>query len=661
MPPRPLRFEENFSRLPAAFARGFDAESSTVVEAVRASPGRSFTVVGSGASYSAAVYIARILETYFRVPAHARAPYDYYTAAAVPQGVILVSASGRNSDILAALHRAIASRAAPLVLVTTNANAPLLERIGDYPNAFSILIPSPPHEREGFFGVQSLLSIMAAFARTVPGASSMLQPSPSEWLASICRASAAFIDKEADRVTSVAAAAHVVGLATGWALPCLSDFESKFVEGGLGWLEASEAKNFTHGRFVNTLRRSGQSSLVLFLLRENSDVARAYLEHYGSLVPILPVVADTSGPFGCCELTVRMFYLFSKIAQLRQIEISRPHVPDAARKMFRGVGLYRALNFETRIDPLVDAVVAIKRTVATAAGIGGDEVPSAVPFAVVRASLADVFSTEFHALVCDYDGTLIPLQARNAGLSPELAAAFQQVLASGVPIAVITGRGRSAVADLRSAIPARYANQIYCYLYNGGALWRLDEAMPRLVVECEGIAELESRLRTCGDLQLFVDSIECASLRCQVTAHLSDVAHAAAALGIVEALLADRADITIRTSGRSIDVFPARVSKTQACHDFKSRALAEHGGMDVLIIGDRAEKGGNDFDLLQEQFSYSVGNLHWSPTTCFPVFDDQFEPLVGPSGTTALLHRLQLAPRSFTVAPWSRRSGTTGT
>jgi hypothetical protein len=106
-------------------------------------------------------------------------------------------------------------------------------------------------------------------------------------------------------------------------------------------------------------------------------------------------------------------------------------------------------------------------------------------------------------------------------------------------------------------------------------------------------------------------------------------------------------DYVVRTSGRSVDIFPSAVSKVKACEDFKSHVIGCQQGASVLIIGDRGDKEGNDFELLQEPYSISVDKIHWKPSTCFPVFNRDGARLWGPNATASKYsdrNRLNYAP-----------------
>lgn len=650
---RPLSFNENLTRLPDAFDRGVSVHAHDVGDVLRSAQGLSFTTVGSGASYSVAVFLSRLLESHFGLPATAKNPYDYYLSPKRPGGTVLVSASGNNKDIVACLDVSLAYELKPLVVVTSNPNGQLLKHASDYAGLSPLIIrEAHSKEREGFFGVQSVLEAIGAFVSIVPELRAKLGASAKDWCRDICIEAEADLHRKAGLVSRVAAADHVVGLATGWALPCLHDFESKFVEGGLGWLEVAEGKNFTHGRFVNSFRREHKTAIIFFATGESTSVLDMLEEGYGQIFPFLPIISTYEGGLGGIELFIRMFHLFSLLAKHRNVNISRPPVPEEARKLFKGESLYPHLALRDKLRDYVEKTVGEKT-----AALREDPNPESdrdkygVSKAVAAASISFLYSEHFVGLLCDYDGTLVELKAPDDGLRDDLVQSLERLLEADIPIAIVTGRGRSAVNSLRETISLPLQKNIYCYLYNGGALWRLSEEKPRWVRKLKNIEGILEALSTAAEIKSLASHVETASLKCQVTLHLLNIDEAPRATAIVRDIVkrVHGQAYSVKTSGRSVDVFPSNVSKVKALADFKGQILRQPRGAPVLIIGDRGDKDGNDFELLQEPYSFSVDELHWKSSTCFPVFNIEGQRLFGPTATSRILKHTRTIDNKFAL------------
>jgi HAD superfamily hydrolase (TIGR01484 family) len=655
--PRPLTFRENLERLPGAFNRGASARVEHTRAAFVSNKGNSFVVVGSGASFSAAAFISKFVGEFFEIPARCKNPYDYYTSETLSEGTILVSASGNNKDILAALDKALASRAKPLIVITSNPKSDLLRNVEGYSDLVSVTIePSKHDEREGFFGVQSLLEVLGAFVAMVPHLERRIRPA-EQWCKGVCESVVSTLDNQSDLISALSKTIHVVGLASDWALPCLNDLESKFVEGGLGWLEMSEAKNFTHGRFVNSLRRKEETAVLFLATRDSTDLLETFQDSYGSMLLIVPIISQSRGVLGGIELFIYMFHLFVKLAEYRRVDISRPKVPPEAKQMFRARSLYPNLEIRPLLEQEIDGVVKAKRALLSAQSPSPSDLERLVPKPVVAASLSFLFSRQFVGLVCDYDGTLISLPDHQSTVSEAIIFNLERLLQAGIPIAIVSGRGRSVVSDLQEQVPSFLHKLIYCYLYNGGALWKLDECEARWVQKLKKIEILLKDLKASAELSRLVDKIEPASLSSQITLHLRNYDNAALVMDIATKLISNvsATDYCVRTSGRSVDIFPSSVSKVSACLDFKQEAFPDLDEPLILVLGDRGESGGNDYELLKEPYSISVNQMNWEPHTCFPVIDEQGSIMSGPTATANVLQRIRVNGSGFFLSPSSIR------
>ena len=644
-------FDDNLERLPGAFECGVSADSSQVASAFKALRRSSCVVVGSGASFSAAMYLANLLEEFYLIPSKAQTPYGYYSGSDISEGVVLMSAAGKNQDILAALNRALLSQVRALVIVTSKAESKLLDNAKGFPRLHTVISGSlRPDEKEGFFGVQSLVAALGAFVSIVPELRAQIRIPPRAWCEETCRAAQEYLEANRYVVEQVAASGHVVGLATGWAMPSLVDFESKFVEGGLGWIEVAEGKNFTHGRFVNSWRRKKETAVVVLSTQDNQAFLNSFREAYGSTFPILSVVSKNPGALGGLELFILVFYLFNELGRLRNINVSAPEIPDEARTMFRGNALYASLALKEKLAPEIDATLDLKRALLRKKNCGEKEIEQTVPRVVVAAAIADLFSNKFAGLVCDYDGTLVSLDARDEALDAQMVFQLERLLSAGICVAVITGRGGSAAEKLQSSINPSFHHLVYCYLNNGSVLKRLDVEEPLEVHRLGGIELIEQKLKGSPELQSYITRIKVGTYRSQITTDLVSHRQAEEALRLINATLTDFHDVLqVKTSGHSVDIFPASVSKGKACDDFIILLGKNCACRQVLILGDSGQEEGNDFELLQHRFSLSVGELHWTPSTCFPVLDADGRPILGPAATIDVLNRIAVTRQTFTL------------
>jgi len=631
----PLSFEANLPLLAAAWARGFSAD----VEQARslfATPVAGFHIVGSGASLAVGHFLARLLESWLGVPSAVKTPFDFLESWPGGGAVILISASGKNADVLNALRSVRRLGADVLVVLCGDRNSPLA--IGAQAVQKHALVVPEEHTtrfREGFFGVQSLISCLASSVSLVPPLREYVLAKGPDWFSTL--SAVAKEDVSGERIAAIADAPHIVGLASGWAMPPLLDFESKCVEGGLGWVEVSEAKNFTHGRFVNSFRYQQDTAFVLFRTPDQHRLGTFIREGWRDRFPLLEIESGESGPLASVELFVKMFYLFNELARLRNINISRPDVPDIARRMFKGEQLY-----EFPDTPSIPARIAELKFNSSAAG----DRPKEVDEVTLKQAYEDAFRWHYRALICDYDGTLA--EANSDAVDSRVGVHVTRLLDNNIPLAVVTGRGASCLRELRLVLPRAAWHKVYCYLYNGAICQTLDQEVWIRRVEFDRCDEVRAVLQADGTIVSLTSSIELATSRTQVTLHIRNRSEAAHLLDRVQAVLGASVGsaVTVRSSGRSVDVFPSTVSKRKAVEDFLWRALGDSRAP-ALIVGDQAAVGGNDHDLLQLPNAFSVGTLHWLPRSGFPVAVDDGAPIQGPLGLVTLLSNVIVRKCTF--------------
>lgn len=643
MPAEPRR---TLAGLPEAFAAGLLASTGDARAALAGKACRSAVTVGSGASYSAAVYCARVLEESLGVHTSARYPYDYFSGGASTDAVVLFSARGKNRDALAAADRALADRAAPLIALCGDPTSALARRLEEYPDGLFVHVPRvSPVANEGFFGVESLAGALGGVAALWPRLADAIGSAAAKWAERACLRAFSTFEEDSVRAARLTEAGHLVVVGTHWACPAVVDFESKMVEAGLGWVEISDAKNFTHGRFMNSARRLDETAVLVFATREQERVVELISAGMGGDGVVVSVVSPLAGPLGGMDLLFQAQVLFEQFASRASFDPWQPELPSGARGMFKGRGLYGHLELQDTLGVEIEAAVVAKRESFEAlAGPPPGELPAAaVPKAVVAASVSMLADRTFSGLVLDFDGTVVALGTGEVEIGAEMADALAQVLKQGIKIAVVTGRGRSTLELLRQSLAPSLHSAVHCYLYNGGALWRLDEPTERWanrMVDATGVVEAIHMARK---LTPYVKDVDIGGPQCQVSIRLRSLSGAHTALRLVERAIKSvgRDDLVARTSGRSVDVTPAGTSKPRARDHFQDTILGVPFGPSVLSVGDRGEPGGNDHEMLRDVPSFSVGSVDWQPSHCFPVVDEEGQTMKGPTGTTYLLRHIR--------------------
>ena len=645
----PLSFEENLIRLPTAFKSGFESNSTDFFTTISNYKG-SLVIIGSGASYSTSILLSKLLEYYFKIPVRCKTPYEY-AESSINEGTILISASGKNHDILNALNHALAIQVQPLIVITSNKENLIIQKAKDYPYLVSLIVEfENTKEREGFLGSQSLIAFAAAFLNLVPEISNQIK-NPYSWCKSRCNFAQKKLVTNSKLISFASKIEHLVAVHTFWGSASVMDFESKFVEGGLGYIETSEAKNYTHGRFVNSISRKNNSIIFFFGTPNDKKLISLYKTNIGSLIPVLPITSPYSGILGAIDLMITMFFIFNKIAKLKNIEISHPSVPDEAKEMFHAKKLYPFLNLEPILIKATETIVGLKRNILVAKKFSQKKIDMMVPASVVRASIVDVYSQDFNGLMCDYDGTLVPIDMKDQKPSSEIVAGLTKLLKGGIPVAIVTGRGKSVIKNLRTIIPKKLYKDVFCYLYNGGVFWKLDKESPEIVEEISEIDVIIKFIQGIGQIQKYISNIEKASLNCQITINPKSPEITETIFPTIKEEVTKRfPNLTVASSGRSIDIFPATASKVKASQHF-ANIFGKNDVATILKIGDRGDENGNDFGFLQLPSSFSVDKFHWLPNCGFPFVNKSGEKLTGINATAYLLNSITLKGSQFSLLP----------
>jgi hydroxymethylpyrimidine pyrophosphatase-like HAD family hydrolase/fructoselysine-6-P-deglycase FrlB-like protein len=640
-----VSLHDSIEHLPRWFDLGLSADVTQFVSALTNLNGRAVAVVGSGASYSSAVLIARCIERYLRVPARSCPPFEYAASADAYPAAILVSARGSNEDILEAQEVALTREVDPLVLITTEVASPLVMRSADYPPRTVLSVPRDPLQIvDGFLGTISLVAIWAMIVRSMRLISGTRDQTPNGWMRESIDNARAEMRRLSRQLKEVSSRRHTVALGTGWATPVVVDFESKMVEGGLGWIEVAEAKNFTHGRYINSYRNLDDTAIIVFSTRDERNLANAITLSYGRQLLVLHIVSKYDGPLASLDLFIHALLLVDEMSSFRGIDISRPVVPEEARRMFRGLGIYSGTFQDTNVRELVDVVALRKRAVALAQF--GQEMDHLVPTSVVRAAYGRMLDTPFRGLVCDFDGTLVAFSSHSDEPEPDIVDRLVSLLVSGVQVAIVTGRGRSAMRNLRACLDSQLHSKVFCFLYNGAACYRLDHDEPEWVITLPDVDAIAASLAEVPT-NLDISKIDVSPLRCQITIHLADEIGRSREVELIAAVsTAVPKHVTVRSSGRFIDIFPDHVSKRRALEVFSAQLRTGSDRAEVLAIGDCGDHFGNDYELLQHPFAISVDRFDWSPGRCFPSIG-VLKGISGPVSTYQILRDIEIRDGDF--------------
>jgi fructoselysine-6-P-deglycase FrlB-like protein len=555
--------------------------------------GGPVVAVGSGGSLSAAIFAATLHERLGGLPGRAVTPLALRELPrhAPDTSYLLLSASGRHPDVLAAFRELVDREPRHLVVLTTQRDTPLMKLACRYRWVETVQL-SLRSGADGFLATNSLLAFATWLARAYsaetggPELPGNLRATLAPHTFARWRAQSAPLWRRDD----------IVLLYSMLLTSAAVDLESKFTEAALGHLQTADFRHFAHGRH-HWLAKHGQRSAVLAL---NTEEDQRLSDRTLHLLPndVPQVALHFGGPLPKAMLAALTASIFLTGERGRRVGIDpgRPGVPRFGSRIYRltATGSKRASASEGWR----------RRVLERKAGILGRAPPRAWETALEK-FLSAINRSTFYGLVFDYDGTLCDTHERFIGLCPEITSALRTLLSANVPVGIATGRGKSVRKALRSALPRELWPRVLIGYYSGGCVASLTDGRAPQATDDPLVHEIAARLAQQPALAEFKPEIRFCQLGYSPRPgdSLEMLWHeVATALERVKAIgwRAFRSD-------HSVDVVAAGVSKTEVLRRLRADFNLPIGAS-ILCIGDQAREPGNDAELLAEPFSLSVGS-----------------------------------------------------
>lgn len=301
--------------------------------------GTAYTV-GTGGSYSVAVFLSALLSQHGRLFAQAIRPFDYIRAARVSDYLLVITYSGASEDCAEAIGRALELGVKTIVLIT-GAVAPelarLLRRNQDVVISFGRPGKSGGSQRErGFVSIAGTVAPCALWTAAAMGSLEM-----TRFATSLEVNGGLDLEEAARRIAKpLRERKNVAVLGGGLAWPAMVDMESKFTEGGLGNLQIHEMKDFSHGRFVSLLGfEHGETPVVCLGVGAWHAYERVVLRMLERRRAFAAISTKHSGILGALELLIRVQFFAQLCGEALEKDISRPSaIPHHGLKLYRWKG-----------------------------------------------------------------------------------------------------------------------------------------------------------------------------------------------------------------------------------------------------------------------------------------------------------------------------------
>lgn len=568
-----------------------DSSLTALVDRISSYP---LLVVGSGGSLTSANFAARLHEETTGRLAKAVTPLDLMLSPLRPDkhAALFITARGNNEDILNSFQWAVKKEFAAVAIVCANTSGKLVERAEHYHNGIHSFAFDTPSGRDGFVAVNSLLATCIWMARGY-GRLDVSNTVVESLL------NAKHLDE--NEVKRVLERRTIVALGGQWSWPAVLDLESKFAEVGLGNIFISDLRNFGHGRHNWFNKRGKETALIILDTPSLRALTKKTLSYMPTEYPSMVMSSQFDGPLAGIDLLIKVFNLVLEAGKRVAIDPGRPGVPVFGTKMY-----HIAFNpSATSKKAKGNRHIWLERKCRAL-----DQSPCRVD-RYLNDFLSQFEAIQFSGIVFDYDGTLCDPVDRYSRPRKEIGNCLNELLSSGIKVGIATGRGQSVQESLRQVINEKNWNNLLVGNYNGSFVLTLDQQLPESRKTLSNLTRRVCDILQADTLISRLASIDASSK--QISVVPNNKSNEVIRTRIME-ILSGMPGIKIVESDHSIDILHMEVSKLSVLSSM--RAVGGES-MNVMVIGDQGQYGGNDFELLSVPHSLSVDRISTSLHTCW--------------------------------------------
>ncbi len=631
-------YATELSRLSETYSWALKAPIESLVTAVSTSATLPLVAVGSGGSFTAAHLACALHQQHTGMVSRPLTPLELISSQLHLRSlaVMILSAGGSNTDIISAFENAV-SREPRRCMVFCLRKGSSLSRLARSYRSVDLLDLNPPSVKDGFLATNSLLAfsvlLVRAYARAFSAGDSL--PQEFEALLAYNGSSQRYIQDLRASCGPLWKRDTLVVLYGPSMSSAALDLESKFSEAALGNIQLADFRNFAHGRHHWLAKRESKTGVLAIFAEDERNLAKRTLRLIPFSIPTAEICVPLVGPAANVAALVAVLHIVGAAGANRGIDPGRPGVPAFGRRIYGLRGL-RARN-----------KTASPETIAIARKLGFDvqglrdrqDLPVWQDAYLRFAERLEQAS--FGAVVFDYDGTLCDERDRFSGLRDDVIRHLTRLLKAGIAVGIATGRGKSVRDDLRKGLSRRLWGSVHLGYYNGFEVSSLcDDGHP------DSSSEPSEALRAVAEViskhPVISRVATCEARRAQVSVQPRSAASTELTWRVLQQL-AQAHGLKVVRSSHSIDLVQQDVSKRSlVCHLQSLFPI----GTQVLLIGDKGQWPGNDYDLLSAPYSLSVDEVSADPNTCWNLAPAGHR---GVQATLDYLGALQIAKRTVRI------------
>lgn len=599
-------YKQELDLLPTTFQWAARQDISKLARFFTRWKGEHVVIVGSGGSFSAAVIGSLFRELSHHCVTTPVTPHEFTGVShrLMPRSLLL-SAEGKNKDILLAAQTAEAADLAVAALTLTASN-PLIAQ-AQRTKAMRVFAFQMDWIKDGYLATNSLLATVLLLYRAFfsehdfQGLLALMSPE---------RLAARRLEIQTFGDLGELRRRGMLLLFSAQAKPFAVDLESKLSESALVIVQMCDLRQFAHGRHLQLADPDNAPFVLVACSAAERLLALATLELLPSkLRPwFIEIKGDSEQDIAVSGIVDAM-YVTELLARVAGRDPGDPQVAHFGRALY---GLDPAQSTSEPDKAICILTAASRRKSGTISRMRP-------PAHVLNAAIAyaqRLAHAQFRGVVCDFDGTLCRTENRFDGIDLQLAEDLSALLRQGLKLAVATGRGDSLYKVLRSAFDPSLHNSILVGYYSGAYVATLDQPFVQPHAN-EEFGELWVWLeQTSHDLP--GKTWRNLARGGHLSLRLANVHKCKSMLALIQVWIhqTGRGSWRAFCSGHSVDVLDGATSKSNVV-----KLFAERYGLDaateILRIGDSGQEGGNDFELLSEGLSLSCDGVSASLGSCW--------------------------------------------
>lgn len=388
-------------------------------------------------------------------------------------------------------------------------------------------------------------------------------------------------------------------------------------EASLAVCQICDYRQFAHGRHLQFA--ADETPLVIAFTSSHDDLlSTETIKLFPTHVPVLKIELPEHTYLAEIIGTIDAILITKILADCRGIDPGQPDVPEFGCEMYNlDVNVLLMPNKSISNAPAVDFKFG---------NIPPSEIVKYTNYGIEFCKRLE--AARFKAIVCDFDGTFCDTARRFEGMDNKLIPEFERLLSAGITIGFATGRGNSLHEDLQKKINSSLWSKVILGLYSGSSISSLESPSPLFPATDDRFQELVDWLESIGLFQQLATKpkIECSQMGIRISNHLVCIRTLAA----IRYWIKHTEKIGWRAfcSGHSIDIITESVSKANVVNTIASQTDSNPQS-EILRIGDSGDFDGNDFELLNEGLSLSVGSVSPLPHSCWNLLPKDYHAQIG--------------------------------